>query len=409
MEERDLIEVKPENPFLRFFYNIGKFFHKLASFKAVGLFLSGLICVVFGLLIGFILLLCLDHQNAVKGLVVLLTQGASSVSTFARVLYQATPMMLSGLAISFAFKLGLFNIGITGQLTAGAFLSVVLGILGMPWYVCMLAGMAAGALMGFIPGLLKAKFNVNEVLSGIMLNWIIYYGIGLIGNMLIPSTMKDKNTPTELVNMPTSARMPTLGLDNILPGVSIGLIIAIVLLIAFEIILDKTTFGFELRLTGSNRYAAKYAGMNQTKNIILALTISGALAGICGYMVYANPLASTRFHWDSGQDSLLGDGFLGISVALIAQNTPLGCMLSSVLLAYLDSSQLALKSVSDAYNVHYTELIKAIIIYVASFSSLFNMLLRKGYEHYEGRHHRIRSEYYLELLTKGLSRKKGVN
>lgn len=409
MEERDIIEVKPENPILRFFYNIGKFFHRLAGIKGVGLFLSGLICVLFGLLIGFILLFCLDHENAIKGLIVLLTEGGSSITTFSRVLYQATPMMLSGLAISFAFKLGLFNIGITGQLTAGAFLSVVLGILGMPWYVCMLAGMAAGALMGFVPGLLKAKFNVNEVLSGIMLNWIIYYGIGLIGNMLIPSTMKDKNTPTELINMPTSGRMPTMGLDKILPGVSVGLVIAVVLLIVFEIILDKTTFGFELRLTGSNRYAAKYAGMNQTKNIILALTISGALAGICGYMIYANPIATTRFHWDSGQDSLLSDGFLGISVALIAQNTPIGCMLSSVLLAYLDSSQLALKTVSDAYNVHYTELIKAIIIYVASFSSLFNMLLRRGYEHYEGRHRRVRSEYYLELLTKGLFDKKGAH
>ncbi len=409
MEERDIIEVKPENPVLRFFYNIGKFFHTLAGIKGIGLFLSGLICVLFGLLIGFILLFCLDPQNALKGLVVLLTEGGSSISTFSRVLYQATPMMLSGLAISFAFKLGLFNIGITGQLTAGAFTSVVIGILGMPWYVCILAGMAAGALMGFIPGLLKAKFNVNEVLSGIMLNWIIYYGIGLIGNMVIPSSMKDRNTPTELINIPTAARMPTMGLDKILPGVSVGLVIAIVLIIVFEIILDKTTFGFELKLTGSNRYAAKYAGMNQTKNIILALTISGALAGICGYMVYSNPLASTRFHWDSGQDSLLSDGFLGISVALIAQNTPLGCILSSVLLAYLDASQLALKTVSNAYNVHYTELIKAIIIYVASFSSLFNILLRLGYEHYEGRHHRIRSEYYHELLTKGLLGKKGAN
>ena len=172
------------------------------------------------------------------------------------------------------------------------------------------------------------------------------------------------------------------------------MIIAIAILIIFEIILVKTKFGFELKLSGSNKFAAQYSGMNQTKNIILALTISGALAGICGYMIYANPLSSLRFYWSSGSQTLLGDGFTGISVSLIAQNSPIGCILSSILLTMIDAAQTPLKNVSSTYNVHYTELIKAIIIYFASFSSFFGMVLRHLYEKKENKlhHHDINED-----------------
>ncbi len=371
---------------------VGQFFHFLNGKKAYGSLVSSILCIVVGLLAGLVVLLCLDPAAGFQGLAKLLTAGFSDGTTFGRVLYKATPMMLSGLAIAFSFKLGLFNIGITGQVTIGAFSSVIVGILGANWFVCLLVGMIAGALAGFIPGFLKAKFNVNEVLSGIMLNWIIYYVIGLIGSFL-PSSFKHTQTPTELINLPQAARLPSLNIDS-LPGVDIGLIIAIAILIIFEIILVKTKFGFELKLSGSNKFAAQYAGMNQTKNIILALTISGALAGICGYIIYANPLSSLRFYWSSGNQALLSDGFTGISVSLIAQNSPIGCILSSILLTMIDAAQTPLKNVSSTYNVHYTELIKAIIIYFASFSSFFGMLLRHIYEKKENKihHHDINEE-----------------
>ncbi len=371
---------------------IGQFFHFLNGKKAYGSLVSGIICVIIGLLAGLIVLLCLDPGAGFEGLAKLITTGFQDGTTFGRVLYQAAPMMLSGLAIAFSFKLGLFNIGITGQVTLGAFCSVLVGICGANWFVCLLVGMIAGALAGFIPGFLKAKFNVNEVLSGIMLNWIIYYVIGLIGSYL-PRSFKNTQTPAELINIPSAARLPSLGIEQ-LPGVNIGLIISIAILIIFQVILVKTKFGFELKLSGSNKFAAQYAGMNQTKNIILALTISGALAGICGYMIYANPLSSLRFYWSAGQKTLISDGFTGISVSLIAQNSPIGCILSSILLTLIDAAQTPLKNVSSAYNVHYTELIKAIIIYFASFSSFFGMLLRHLYERKENRihHHDINSD-----------------
>lgn len=369
------------NKFVTFFKsstrNVAIFLHacnRKAGFRS---FLAGLISVIIGLLCGFILMLCVSPENSGVGLWTLISSGFSSASLFETAIYRATPMMLSGLAIAFAFKLNLFNIGITGQVTIGAFASIVCGLNGANWFICMIVGGICGAIAGFIPGYLKAKFNVNEVLSGIMLNWIIYYLIGIIGSLAIPSSMKMMTTPSELKTMPTSGRMPSLGIPG-MESISVGLIISIIIIAIIFVVLNMTTFGMELKMTGRNKDASKYSGVNQTKSIILALTISGALAGICGYMLYADPVAPNRFTWDSTSNTLLNDGFNGISVSLIAQNSPLGCFFSSILLTLIDAAQNNLKVVSNsAYNNHYTELIKNIVIYVAAFSSFFVMLLGK--------------------------------
>lgn len=339
-------------------------------------FCSGLICILIGILFGFILMLCLDPKNALRGLGTLLGTGFKDAQTAARTLYLSAPMMLTGLSIAFSFKLGLFNIGITSQFAVGGFVALVCGISGMPWFPCLIFAMLSGAFMGFIPGLLKAKFNVNEVLSGIMLNWISYYIIGMIGQKM-PSRFKDKIQPDYLRFMPDKGRMPQFVKEGPWNSLSWGLVIALILVILIHIILNYTKFGFELKLSGSNKYAAKYAGINMDKNIIIAVTISGALAGIGGYMFFAQPTAPLQYRWSSTANSTLSNGFDGVAVSLIAQNSPLGCILSAILLNYIDASQTALKSVSSFYNVHYTELIRSIIIYLASFSSFVNMMLRK--------------------------------
>ncbi len=372
------------------FLKVLGFFRWLNGKKGWRSFFSGVICILIGLLAGFILMACLDPNNCWEGLLTLLTQGASSSSSFDRVVYKAVPMILSGLSIAFSFKLGLFNIGITSQVTIGTFVGLLLGISGCEWYVCIIGAMAAGAGIGFVIGFLKAHFNVNEVLSGIMLNWIIYYLIGLIGTLYLPSNYKNKTTPAYLKYMPAAGRLPSLGISD-MTGITVGLLIALFIVIALQVLLDKTVFGFELKLSGSNKYAAQYAGINQTTKIILAMTISGAVAGICGYMLYANPESPLQFRWDSGDKTLLADGFNGISVSLIAQNSPVGCIFSSFLLTYIDSAQTSLKSVSDYYNIHYTELIKAIIIYVASFSSFINLLIQK----WHGNHEEIKADLTL--------------
>ena len=348
--------------------------NRKAGFRS---FLAALISIFIGLFCGFLLMLFVAPQYSGVGIWTLLTTAISNIDLFELALYRATPMMLSGLAIAFAFKLNLFNIGITGQVTIGAFTSIIAGLSGCNWFGCMLVGALSGAVAGFVPGFLKAKFNVNEVLSGIMLNWIIYYLIGIFGTLFVPTEFKMDTTPIELKTMPDYARMPSLGIPN-MENVNVGLIFSLLIIAVIFIILNFTTFGFELKMTGRNKDASKYSGVNQTKSIILSLTISGALAGLCGYMLFADPISPSRFTWSSDSNTLLNDGFNGISVSLIAQNSPIGCIFSSLLLTLLDAAQNNIKVVSDSvYNNHYTELIKNIVIYVAAFSSFFIMLLSK--------------------------------
>ena len=360
---------------LNAFRPIANFFHRANKKEGFRSIIAALISIIIGLVAGFIIMLCIQPQYSLNGLWTLVSTGLSDASLFGRALYRATPMIFSGVAIAFSFKLGLFNIGITGQVTIGAFCSLLAGLSGVNWFLCMLIGAIVGAIAGFIPGWLKAKFNVNEVLSGIMLNWVIYYMIGIFGNTAVPSSFKDKTTPSELMMMPASGQMPSLGIPQ-MEGVSVGLIIAIVFVIGIFAVLNFTTFGFELQMTGRNKSASKYAGVNQTKSIILSLTISGALAGICGYMLYADPFSPTKFMWSSDSNTLLTDGFNGISVSLIAQNSPIGCIFSSIFLTLIDASKNSLRTISDGfYNIHYTELIKSVIIYVAALSSFFNLML----------------------------------
>lgn len=349
--------------------------HNLCKKEGTRSFLSSLICILIGLIFAFIVMLVVNPGASFEGLWTLISTGFNSPQNFSRVLYRATPMIFSGMAIAFAFKLNLFNIGITGQVTIGAFTSLIAGLGGANWFACLLVGMVVGAVAGFIPGFLKAKFGVNEVLSGIMLNWVIYYIIGLIGSLAVPREFKDKMSPSQLMVMPETGRMPTLGIPN-MEQVTWGLVIAIVVVIIITLILNYTNFGFELKMTGRNKDASQYAGVNQSRSIILALTISGALAGICGYMLYADPTPS-RFQWDSNANTLLNDGFNGISVSLIAQNSPIGCIFSSMVITAIDSAQAALKTVSDSYNIHYTELIKSVVIYLAALSSFIGMLLKR--------------------------------
>ena len=342
-------------------------------------FISAFICIVIGVVFGFIMMLAVDPGNAFSGLGVLLSKGFSSMNDFSSVLRAATPMMLTGLSIAVSYKLGMFNIGITGQVTAGAFVGICLALSGWNWFFCLLFGAISGGLIGFISGIMKAKLNVNEVLSGIMLNWIVYYLIGVLSSGttgLIPASFKDRNQMDYFATVPTDGRVPSIASD-ILPGVTYGLIIAIILIIIMQFVMTKTTFGFELRASGTNKHAASYAGISQTKSIVLALTISGAIGGLAGYIIYANADFPLNFLWNSNSNTLIADGFTGISVSLIGQNSPIGCILSSIIIAFITQAQTALINASPLYNIHYTELIKAVIIYVASFSSFFNIVFKK--------------------------------
>lgn len=356
----------------------------LFSFGAVKAIASSIICVLIGLLAGFIVMLIRDPENCFRGLYVLISSGFSRTSSIANILMNMTPMMLAGLSISFAFKLGLFNIGITGQLTMGVFLAFIVSFNGGNWLACMLVALTGGAFIGAISGFLKAKFNVNEVLSGIMLNWIVYYLTSLIGQQL-PASYIDTYNKNQLAKMGISGRMPSMfSSGDTFYGVTWGLLIAIAICAIVFVVLKFTRFGFEMKLCGSNKYAAKYAGINQDQKIVLSLLISGAIAGVCGYLVFSNPSSPKAFTYNTLDGVMISDGFNGISVALIGQTDPIGCIFSAFFINYIAESQTRIVNVSILYSKYYMELIRAVIVYVASLSSLFiTLLTRSNLKHKE--------------------------
>lgn len=333
------------------------------------------ICI--GLLFGLLLLLLLNPGNALAGMGNLLSKGFTDVGN---VLYRAAPLIMVGLAVAFAYQVGLFNISASGQYTVGTFLALTCAIeLQQPWYVCILAAALGGALWGLFPGLFKALFNVNEVLTAIMFNWI---GMNLV-NFLVPNLprMLDSDwgasasdRTAALVNANPDAVLPRLGLDKLFhySYMNIGIFLAMILAVVMWVILKKTTFGYELKACGHNRDAAVYAGISAKKNIVLSMVISGALAGIGGGLYY---LAG------GGQYTLLqtieGAGFDGISVALLANCNPLGCIFSAVFLSFLRLGGNAMQS--QGYATEATDIVISVIVYLAAFALLIRMILSGGW------------------------------
>jgi len=343
--------------------------------------LSSVMAVLIGLLAGFVILLVSNPSRSFAGFVTILTGGFSNMYNLGMVLHYATPIIMTGLAVGFAGKTGLFNIGATGQFTFGMYASILIAVrfssvLPSPLLVLasLLAGMLAGAFWGMIPGMLKAMRNVHEVIACIMMNYI---GMLLV-NYLIPLTgIHDHNT-NFTVNVPSAAELPTLGLNSLFArsiggglqqsSVGSGIVIAIIMCVLMYIILEKTKFGFELKSCGFNREAARYAGINENRGIIMSMVFAGGLAGIGGALLALSG-AGTGIQV---VDVLSPEGFQGIPVALLGLFNPLGILFSGILIAYLTQSGFLLQPFGFAPEI--IEIIVSVIIY---FSAL--ALLLKGF------------------------------
>ncbi len=246
-------------------------------------------------------------------------------------LTKMTPLILTGLSVAFAFRAGLFNIGAEGQMTMGGIFSVIFGIfaVGIPMYlaipIALLIGALAGGLWGGIAGYLKAKTGAHEVVSTIMLNSIaVYIGSYLVtGPLQAPGTGQPK-TPEIL----GATKLPDI-ITGSTVSLSSGFVVAILMAVVIYIIIDKTTIGYEIKGVGYNPYASEYAGISISKNIVLAMFISGALAGMAG----AIEAMSIHYRFLGALSS--GKGFDGISVALLGQNSPIGVIFSAFLFAML--------------------------------------------------------------------------
>lgn len=339
---------------------------------------ASLACIVIGLLLGLAALAVINAEHAFgDGLMVILTSGLKSPRNMGTVLANAAPLIMTGLSVGFAFKTGLFNIGAAGQYTLGAFGALYCAIiLHLPWYVCLLAAMLLGALWGAIPGFFKAYMNINEVITSIMFNWIglymvndLMYGKGK-GAMYDLSTTKTYS----LRKASPESMIPSCGMSEAfgkLQSVTIAIFIAAALAILVYVILNKTTFGYELKACGFNKNAAQYAGINDKRSIVLSMTIAGALAGVGAGLYYLSTVAE----WNPQVSTALpAMGFNGISAALLACSNPIATIFSSLFISYITVGGTKLST--QYYTKEIADVITAIIIYLCAFSLLFRSRIR---------------------------------
>ena len=316
---------------------------------------ASLLCIAIGLLVGLIILYCINAENALDGFSRIIKGGFYlKPKGIGSEIAQATPLIMTGLSVAFAFKTGLFNIGAAGQYTLGVFGALYFAlILQMPWYVCLLAAMVCGAIWGAVPGIFKAYFNVNEVIT---------------------SGMYDQKTTRtyKLSSAAPQSLIPDCGMSAVFKtsSTTIAIFIAIAIAIIMYVVLNKTTFGYELKACGFNKDAAKYAGINEKRNIVLSMTISGALAGIGAGLYYLsgasewNPQVST---------ALPAIGFNGIPVALLALSNPIGVVFAAIFVAHISVGGAYLPT--KYYQPEIADLIVAVIIYLCAFVMLFKSVV----------------------------------
>ena len=341
---------------------------------AVQSLIASVICIIIGLLIGYVVLLIINPAGAAGAIVAILKNfmyypsAVKATQYFGSTLVKACPLLLCSLSVLFAYKVGLFNIGAAGQYVAGAgaCLYFALGFK-MPWYVCVLAAIVGAAALAAVSGILKAYCNVNEVISCIMLNWISLYVV----NMLL-STVKDPSSPYSLAlgSANAAAVLPTLGLEKLFANnkyVSVALPLSVVAAVLVWILLEKTKLGYELKATGLNKQAAKYCGMKEKYNIILTMVIAGALAGLGASFYYLTGVEQ----WAVTQTSVPGMGFNGIAAAFLGGLHPIGAIFSSYFIQHITSGGAYVDK--SMYCSQISDFISALIIYLCGFVFFFKL------------------------------------
>lgn len=394
--------------------------------------LASLIAILIGMLAGSLIILIVGIANpslGVKGawegirLVIagLFATGRDAAgklafgfnpTTFGNMLFRAVPLIMTGLSVALANKAGLFNIGASGQYLAGTAASLYVALMlptnvlpvWLVWLIAFLAGMMAGAVWGAIPGFLKAYLNINEVLACIMTNWIaanlvtwMFDGTMLKNTLEGTKTSYIYKTSTVMhdvvvngVQQTVGATVPEgaevlarrggvstakLGLDQLFSGsqVNAGILVAILLAIVIYVLLSKTTMGYQLKACGANRYAARYAGIHDKRNIVLTMALAGALAAAGSSLYWLS--GNTEFFWNTYQ-SLPSEGFNGIPVALLAVNNPLGVIFSAVFMSMLSVCGQKLTELT-AYNEYITDVIIAVIVYLSAFMLVIKTWISK--------------------------------
>ena len=337
--------------------------------------LSSLLCVLLGLLVGYIVLLLINPAGAggaIKAIVenfMTYSRPATRLKYLGNTLVKTAPLLMCSLSVLFAYKVGLFNIGAAGQYVVGAGAGLYCALAwGMPWYVCLVAAVLAGAVLGAISGVLKAYCNVNEVISCIMLNWISLYGV----NTLLSQVKEDASPYTKaLESTNPGAILPSLGMDQLFNTqyFTIAVPLAVVVAVVIWVLLEKTKLGYELKATGCNKFAAKYCGMREKKNLILTMAIAGALAGMGAGLFFLTGFEQ----WQCTQSSVPAMGFNGIAAAFLGGLSPLGSILSSYFIQHITNGGAYVDK--TMYSAQISDFISALIIYLCGFVLFFKTVL----------------------------------
>ncbi|KIL44946.1 ABC transporter permease [Jeotgalibacillus soli] len=329
------------------------------------------ISVLLGLIAGAIVML-VSGFNPIEGYGALLRGAFGDTFYIGETIRQITPYIFAGLAVAFAFRTGLFNIGVEGQLLVGWIASVWVGLaFDLPKFIhlpmAVLAGAAAGAIWGFVPGFLKARLRVHEVIVTIMMNYIALHLV----NYLVRYVISDEQNTT--VAVPPSASLKSPFLENLTDFSTLhnGIFLALAAAIIFWVVLEKTTTGFELRSVGFNQHASEYAGMNVNRNIVLSMVISGAFAGLGGAM---EGLGTFGYGFIHGAFS--GVGFDGIAVALLGGNVAIGVILAAALFGTLKVGALNMP-IESGVPTELVEIVIALIIFFVASSYIIRYLLNR--------------------------------
>lgn len=320
-----------------------------------------IISVLLGLLIGALLMLGFGY-NPLLGYKALWQGAFGDLYFFGETIRQVIPYILTGLAVAFAYRTGLFNIGAEGQVIVGWVAAVWVGIsfeapmvIHLP--LAILAAAAAGALWGFIPGILKARLGVHEVIVTIMLNYTALYST----NALVRNVFTDNKDRTDKVAETASLASEWMQNLTYYSRAHYGIIVALLAVIIMWFIIERTTTGFEMKAVGFNQHASKYAGMNVKRNIVMSMMIAGAFAGLAGAMEGLG-----TFQYKSVQSGFTNLGFDGIAVALLGANRAFGVVLAAILFGVLKIGALNMPTSAGVPSELVDIIIALIIFFVAS-------------------------------------------
>ncbi|MCI5829537.1 MAG: ABC transporter permease [Treponema sp.] len=350
------------------------------SFKSIS---SAILCALSGILVGFIILAIINAEHAPKAMATILKNFFYYKKTNMKLFYlgstlvKSVPLILCALSVLFAYKSGLFNIGVGGQYCLGIGITLWCALQwNLPWFVCILMAVIVSALWGAISGVLKAFFNVNEVIACIMMNWISLYIVNIM--MQKESIMDVSKSETFAITARSPASLlPKLGLDRLFSNnqyVTIAIPLTIIIAVLIWVVLNKTTFGYELKATGLNKNAAKYAGMKDKCNIIITMAIAGALAGLAASLFYLTDMQP----WKTSS-TVPAMGFNGIAVTFLGGLNPIGVLVAGYFIQHITFGG----SLIDMhyYNPQIADLISSIIIYACGFVLFFKDMMAKIASH----------------------------